>query len=275
MAAKADEEAQGGLLDTYKNVFLAGLATILPALLTIWVLTAGYGFVDRNFATPISDSLKGDVILGSDEGLRFAKWFWDLSLDLPTPRKELASRSSAEVAEDELRLAAIREEIERRYPDWIGFVLAVFGIFVVGFFTASFIGNALWRILESWILRIPIVKSVYPSAKQMVEFLVPGDDSKPQFNQVVAVQYPKQGQWTVGFVTGDGRPEVRNQVGRPFKTVFIPFAPTPISGFVVFATEDEIIPINMSVDEAFKFYISAGVIGSLGGTELPEIGAPQ
>jgi uncharacterized membrane protein len=254
-----------GFVDSYKRVFLSGLATILPTILTFWVLTGGYSFIDRNAATPINDFLKDYAILGTDEGLRFAKWFWDLPLELPSPREKHSNRTPAEVEEDEKRTEAYQEVIYARFPIWLGFVLAVGLIFVLGFFIASFIGRTIWGLLEGWILKIPIVRSVYPSAKQMVDFLLSKDDANSQFNSVVAIEYPKNGQWTLGFVTGEGRPEVREREGKEMVTIFIPFAPTPISGFVVFVNKADCIEVDMTVDEAFKFYISGGVIGSVGG----------
>lgn len=258
-----DDARPSSITSGYKSVFLSGLATLLPTILTFWVITAAYGFIERNAATPISSFIKEDLILGTDEGLRFARWFWDLSLDLPTPRERRPYRTPAVVAEDEKRVAAYKDEVYRRFPSWIGFVLAGLIIFVVGLFIASFIGRALWSLLEGWILKIPIIKSVYPSAKQMVDFILSSDDGGPQFDAVVAIEYPRDGQWTVGFITGHGRAEVRTQMGVDrLATVFIPFAPTPISGFVVFVAEDACVPLAMSVDQAFKFYVSGGVIGS-------------
>lgn len=267
-AAEAEEAKPGSLLDTYKSVFLSGLATILPTILTFWVLTAGYDFIDRNAATPINDLLKNKLILGTDEGLKFAKSFWDLPLQMPKSRDELSRRTPAEVEEDEKRREAFREEVDRRFPPWIGFVLAIGLIFVVGFFIASFIGRTLWQLMERVIMKIPIVKSVYPSAKQMVEFMLANDENAAQFNQVVAVEYPSRGQWTLGLVTGQGRPEVRKAANKTVVTVFIPMAPTPITGFVVFYPKDECIELDMTVDEALRFYISGGVIGSLASPEL-------
>lgn len=267
---------KGGLVSSYKNVFMSGLATILPTVLTFWVLTSGYAFVDENVATPINSVLKNQIILGTDEGLKFAKDFWDIPQPLPSPRSK-QDRTYAEVAQDEERLADYTVIVEQRYPTWIGFVLAVALIFVIGFFTASFIGRTVWGLVEGSLLRIPIVKSVYPAAKQMVEFLFTNnEDQAAQFNAVVCIEYPNNGQWTLGLVTGEGRPEVRAKQAQEVVTVFIPFAPTPISGFVVFVNKADCIEIDMSVDEAFKFYISGGVIGSMPGPiPLPKPESPE
>lgn len=250
------------LLGQYKDVFLTGLATILPTILTFWVLTSVYGFVERNAARPINEFLREEVLINTEEGLRFSKWFWDLPLELPTPRARAATRSPAIVSVDSERRSDLREEITARYPTWLGFVLAVFVIFVIGFFTASFIGRSVWTLLEGLLTRIPIIKSVYPSAKQVVDFLIAKDDTAPQFDEVVAIEYPGKGHWTVAFVTGGSRADIREQTGEDLLTVFIPFAPTPISGFVVFVDRARCVTLNMTVDEAFKFYVTAGVIGS-------------
>jgi uncharacterized membrane protein len=250
------------LLSTYKSVFLSGLGALLPTILTLWVLVACYSFIDRNAATPISDLLKDRVILGTDEGLRFARWLWDLPLALPTPAAQQHERSPAQVEEDRARHEAFKDAVYRRFPNWLGFFIAALIIFVVGFFVASFIGRTIWELIESWILKIPIIKSIYPSTKQMVDFLFTSDESGPNFNAVVAVEYPVKGQWSLGFITGQGRPEILAHANREFVTVFIPMAPTPVTGFVVFVPKDECIQVAMTVDEAFKFYISGGVIGS-------------
>ncbi len=151
--------------------------------------------------------------------------------------------------------------LEREFPSWFGFAAAIVLCFVVGFFFASFIGNRVWALLEGWFVRLPLIRAIYPSAKQITEFFIKEEKKDAStFTSVVCVEYPRKGQWSIGFVTGEGLSDITRIAGKKFVNVFIPHAPTPITGYIIFCAEDEVHPIDMTIDEGFRFYITGGVV---------------
>ncbi|MFA5863885.1 MAG: DUF502 domain-containing protein [Phycisphaerae bacterium] len=142
----------------------------------------------------------------------------------------------------------------------VGFVLALFLVTFLGLFLASFIGRTLWQTLESTIIRIPIVKQIYPYVKQVTDYVF--GQKKLDFSRVVAVQYPRLGVWSLGFVTGPAISSFQemDSEGREYVTVFIPTSPTPFTGFVITALKQDVLDLPLTIDQVFRFLISGGVV---------------
>lgn len=262
--------ASRDLVTAYKSTFLRGLATVLPTLLTLWIVVATWQFLDGTIARPISESIKTRLVTteGGNEVV-FAVWDELEFLRRPAPRPAPATLTPAERARFDLaekeridkleaqRQQDLRAELDRRFPGWVGFVLAIVAVFVVGFVMASFVGASAWALGESWASRIPLVKNIYPGAKQMVNFFLSSDEQR-SFQAVVAVEFPRAGLWSVGFLTSENIPEIQAKAGERVRGVYLG---TPAAGQVVLARESEIVPVDMTVDEALKFLMSGGVIG--------------
>ena len=124
--------------------------------------------------------------------------------------------------------------------------------------------------------RIPLVRSIYASVKQVTESMF---SSGKSFRKVVLVEYPRKGMWSLAFQTGTGAEEVRDKTGRDVTNVFIPTTPNPTSGFFLMMPQKDVIVLDMSVDEALKYIISMGVVapagGRVNGGALPKSGAVQ
>jgi uncharacterized membrane protein len=234
------------------------------------VIWACWQFVSGTVARPIADGIKTQLVT-TKAGNEVAFYVWGnlafLRKAKPAPaptgldeaakaRWSKAEESRIEEAEAR-RQADLREEIDRRFPRWVGIVLAVVACFLFGFFSASFLGSSLWRMAEGWAVRIPLVKNVYPGAKQMVNFFLAKDEAAT-WQAVVAVPFPREGLWSIGFLTSENIPEVEEQAGERVRGVYLG---TPAAGQVVLARESEIVPVDMTVDEALKFLMSGGVIG--------------
>ncbi|MGE0706392.1 MAG: DUF502 domain-containing protein [Planctomycetota bacterium] len=258
------------IVQTYKQVFLKGLGTLLPTLLTLWIVFACSDFVSNTIAAPISDGIKSQLVkseVGNE--LAFGVWRSLAFLRKPEPRPapagmDPAAQARYEAAErariddnEAQRRADLRTELDARFPKWLGAVLAVLACFLVGFFMASFLGNASWGLVEGWLSRVPLIKNIYPGAKQMVSFFLSGDE-QASWQAVVAVEFPRTGLWSIGFLTCDNIPEIAAHTGERVRGVYLG---TPAAGQVVLARESEIIAIDMTVDEALKFLMSGGVIG--------------
>jgi len=140
----------------------------------------------------------------------------------------------------------------------IGVAASVLTILLVGVLTSTVIGSRLFRYGERTFSRIPVARAIYPSAKQIIEFLLSPKD--PRFRKAVAIPYPVRGEYAIGFQTGVAPPEVGEAVGTRMVTVFVPTSPSPITGFTILVPLDAVIPLDMSIEEALKFIVSAGVL---------------
>jgi len=141
---------------------------------------------------------------------------------------------------------------------WVGFLLAIVGVYILGRFVASFVGRRVFSLMEKGFFRMPIIKAVYPHIKQVTEFLLA--ERKIRSSRVVAVEYPRKGVWSIGLVTSGGMRKLRETLNSDMLTVFVPSSPTPVTGYTITVRSSEIIELPLTIDEALKFTVSAGVI---------------
>ena len=152
------------------------------------------------------------------------------------------------------------EELPWNFPT-IGFIVGLFLVLLIGAFVSIFLGRWLLRLIERILKQLPIIRVVYPYAKQLTEFFVSaGDDKKMEFKSTVAVPFPIKGQYSIGFVTSEGLKHLNEAVGKHLLCVFVPMAPTPFTGFVVYVPREDVLPLPISVNEALRLFISAGVL---------------
>ena len=140
------------------------------------------------------------------------------------------------------------------------FLIAVLIVCIVGALLASVVGRSLWRMVENFIMNTPLLNRVYPYVKQITDFVLTQEEQKKMFSRVVAVEYPREGIWSIGFVTGSGIKKVVDNVKKEFLTILIPTSPTPFTGFVIMVPKKQTIELEMTVEEALRFTVSAGVI---------------
>jgi uncharacterized membrane protein len=238
------ERSPASIRDRYKSAFLKGAATLLPAILTVYILLATWNFVSQNVAEPLNGAIKAQL-KATSAGRETAIRVLDLNPELLRPGRE----------------AEFAEAVDRAFPSWLGIAVAVVGCFGVGFFIASFVGRRAWAALERWFVKLPVIRAIYPSAKQITEFFIKHEESASRsFSRVCFVPFPTPDQWAIGFVMSQGFREVDEKLGRRFLNVFIPWAPTPVTGLVLLIPEDQVHAIDMSVDDAFKFYLTGGLV---------------
>jgi len=212
-----------------KTYFLRGLAVLLPTILTIWILAAAYRFIQQNVSVYIN---RGLVWLIKRIPFLMSSW----------PEEALTKfwvKGAGSIA---------------------GFIIAVVVVFMVGALLASVVGRALWRMIEGFIMNTPLLRRIYPYVKQVTDFVLKQDEQKKLFSRVVALEWPRKGVWSIGFVTGSGLKKVVDNVEKEFLTILIPNSPTPITGYVIMVPKEQTIALDMTVEEAFRFTISAGVI---------------
>ena len=148
-------------------------------------------------------------------------------------------------------------ELLRQIPGF-GVVVMLIGLLLTGVFAANMVGQW-WLQQGSRLLnRIPIVKSIYSSVKQVSDTLF--SSSGNAFREAVLVQYPREGSWTIAFVTGRPGGEAAQHLHGDYLSLYVPTTPNPTSGFFLMVPRADVIVLRMSVDDALKYVISMGVV---------------
>lgn len=140
----------------------------------------------------------------------------------------------------------------------LGTILTLVIIFLTGLLARNFVGNYLVRVWEGLLQRIPVVNSLYSSIKQVSDTLF--SSSGNAFRKAVLVQFPRQGSWTIAFLTGVPGGDVRNHLLGDFVSIYVPTTPNPTSGFFLMMPKADVIELDMSVDAALKYIVSMGVV---------------
>lgn len=188
-------------LSTY---FVRGLITLLPLLVTIWLLWFMFSFLD---------GILGNIIA--------------MFLGHPLPG--------------------------------VGFVITIALIFIAGYFGTQLFGVRLFKLGEELLSRVPIVKSIYSATKQINDVLFQ-EKSAEEYRRACIVEYPRKGIWSLGFVTSDAAAEIETKAKEKMINIFIANTPTPATGFLIMVPAREVILLDMKIEDAVKYVISAGVL---------------
>lgn len=140
----------------------------------------------------------------------------------------------------------------------LGALLTLLIIFVTGLIATNFFGKQLILLWEALLNRVPVVKSIYSSVKQVSDTLF--SDSGNAFRQAVLIQFPREGTWTIAFITGTPGGDVVNHLQGDFVSVYVPTTPNPTGGYFIMLPRESVIALDMTVDEALKYIISMGVV---------------
>lgn len=160
----------------------------------------------------------------------------------------------------------------------LGLLVVFMVLFLAGFLARNFLGRWVVRLWEKALSAIPFAGPFYRAVKQLVETVFGGTGQ--DFRRVVLLEYPRKGIYSIGFVTGVAVGEIQHRTSQRVVNVFLPTTPNPTSGFYLAVPEDEVIPLSMSVEDAFKVIVSGGIINPEfrpGPAETPARGpgAPQ
>jgi len=211
-----------------KRFFAKGLFAVLPIVLTAAVLYLVIGFLYNNVGVPIGEAIKWTVVRldGENPAAPSSHWAWLFRWGAPV----------------------------------LGFCAAIVLTLIAVFFVATFFGRKLYQWFEKILKRVPLIGTIYPYARQFTDFFFGDEKKKNDFKTAVAVPFPMRGTYSIGFVTSEGMKALNEATQKHLVCVFIPAAPTPFSGFVVYVPREELVPLPVSVDEAMRIIISAGVI---------------
>jgi len=221
------------VLGGLRNNFIAGLVVIAPIGLTLWLIWTVVGFVDNVVWPFVPTSYHPEELLNRLLG---------------------------------------REGMDRITVNVRGLGVIVFLIFtiIVGWIAKGLIGRSFLRWGETIVGRMPIVRSVYNGVKQIAETVFA--QTETTFDKACLVQYPRKGIWAVGFISTSTKGEILRKADTgPMTSVFVPTTPNPTSGFLLFFPTEDILELDMSVEDAAKLVISAGLVypGDTS-TDLPE-----
>jgi len=139
-----------------------------------------------------------------------------------------------------------------------GFVALILLILGIGAFAHNFVGKRLIRGVEDLVIRIPIVRWIYRTTKEISSTVL--QERSTTFRKVVLVAFPYKDVYSIGFQTADTGGPAEDAVGKRLTAVFVPTAPNPMSGYIILYPEDEVIPLSMSVDDGLRFVVSVGAL---------------
>jgi len=254
----------------FRRAVLHGLGVVLPPLLTVVFFLWAWNLISAYVLVPVEDAARS-VIVAS---------IWDVRTKKPVAAEEDGYRM---LNSGEWIPAYVYENVKanpgpvlpqaalgyyERYVSvtWlrrstvIPLFLAVFVLvlYVLGKFFGAGVGRWLWRWFEGVINRLPLIRNVYSSVKQVTDFIF--SERQIGFNRVVAIEYPRQGIWAIAFVTGEGMLDVRAAANEPMLSVLVPTSPIPGTGFTVIVRKREVLDLNMTVDQAIQYLVSCGVV---------------
>ena len=226
---------------------MRGLSALLPTIITLWLLIWVWSFLWENLGRHMISAIV---------------WVWNFLV--------------------ERELMPFRPAVYTRWywwnamPEWIvqliGVAMAMALIYLVGLLVGNLIGRTIWRLSEMAVMRIPLVRAIYPAVKQVTDFVLAERNAQFESSQVVAVQPHTGGIWSIGLVTGPGLKSLNEAVGAEMVTVFIPSTPTAFSGYVVVVPRQSVVELPLKVEEAMRLLVTGGVI-TPGSAPLPGPGA--
>ncbi|MGD9294692.1 MAG: DUF502 domain-containing protein [Roseobacter sp.] len=210
-----------GLFVRLRANFLTGLVVIAPVGLTIWLIWSVVGWIDGFVLPLVPMRYQPDRMLQDLLGL--------------DPSVQINVRG-------------------------IGVVIFLIFTVVVGWIAKGLIGRSLISFAEGLVERTPVVRSIYSGIKQISETVFA--QSERSFEKACVIEYPRKGIWAIGFISTNTKGEIAERAhhGRPMLSIFLPTTPNPTSGFLLFVPQEDVVVLDMTVEEAAKLVISAGLV---------------
>lgn len=271
-----------------RRAILGGLGVVMPPLLTVVIFLWVGGTIKQYALEPVTIGTRNllawywerqDDRKFSEPDVARRVLQQQAEIDLPDGRKYVRLPSGAYLPQDVLEIVSRddpagtvvlgnRRAIYRGYAELeylpprlvIPLFLGLFLLFLylLGKFLAAGIGRVTWNLVERGILRLPLVRNVYDSVKQVTDFMF--SPRELEFRRVVAVEYPRKGIWSIAFVTGESLLDIRAATGEPMLSLMIPSSPMSVTGYTITVPKSDTIDMNLTVDQALQFVISCGVV---------------
>ena len=285
-AAASRPKVRGG----FRRAVLRGLGVVLPPLLTIVVLIWAWSTIESYVLTPIESWVRWGIVVNVENTL--SEIPADAQPTLTSKRTEGFTFEGIRYVPDPTGRRYLPEKVKRHVDQRLGdfgpFTAApssanaywhryvqlkylqrrfVVPVFLILFTTVLyFLGRIVTIGLGRWVLQgferailgTPVVSKVYGSVKQVTDFAF--SEREIEFNRVVAIQYPREGIWSIGFVTGNSMQGIADATGEPMLSILMPTSPMPMTGFTVTVKKSEAIDLDLTIDEAIQFVVSCGVV---------------
>lgn len=279
------DASRGGV----RRAILRGLGVVLPPLLTIVVLIWAWSTIESYVLQPIEVGIRHAIVWSVrdtySEVPSEATAIGERRLDGftyrgtryvpdPTARRFIPEYVKTMVDEHADYFGPYAPPPASSNAYWHRYVeleymprTVVVPVFLIVFTTVLYflgrlftVGLGRWFVhrFDQTVLRIPVISKVYGGVKQVTDFAF--SEREIQFNRVVAIQYPRDGIWSLGFVTGNSMSEIAQATGEPMLSVLMPTSPMPMTGFTVTVKRSEAIDLKLTIDEALQFVISCGVV---------------
>jgi len=190
-----------------------------------------------------------------------------LAVWLPILVTMLVLRFIIDILDSFIPLAYQPERIFGHAIPGIGVLFSLVLLLITGMIATNYIGQRLVIWNDALFSRIPLVRSIYTTAKQVINALF--STNSESFRKVVLLEYPRKGLWSIAFLTGGSNERINEQIEQDVVSVFIPTTPNPTSGFLLLVPKSDVIELEMGVDEALKYIISLGVMQTGAATNTP------
>ncbi len=219
--------------EDFKRFFTRGLAALLPTLITLSIIWYILNFLWESIGWYLIKLIKQIWL-----GLVQAGWVEQTS----------AGHIGRVWREDQFHTRVV------------GVILAIVLVYIVGLLVGNLIGRTFWRAGEAMVMKIPIIRAIYPAVKQITDWVLADRSAKFQASRVVAVQPHEKGIWSIGLVTGSGLKPLDEKMGQEMVMVFCPNSPAAFSGYVLVVPRSQVVELPMTVEEAMRLFVSGGVI---------------
>ncbi|MDZ4723583.1 MAG: DUF502 domain-containing protein [candidate division Zixibacteria bacterium] len=153
-------------------------------------------------------------------------------------------------------LSPLIERLFGFYIPGLGLLATILLIFTAGILTRNFLGNQFYRVWEAILAKLPLIRPIYSSVKQLLEAMT--SSGEKSFDDVVIVEYPRKGIYSIGFVTNRMEMTMAEKTSRLI-SVFIPSTPTPLSGMIILVPSEDVTVVDISIEDGIKFIVSGGV----------------
>lgn len=264
----------------FRSAVIRGLGVVTPPLLTIVIFLWVGSTVQQYVLRPITLSVRDAIVMATADILPDTV----SPIDPAIPTVDIDGQTYRRTGDDKLVPIGVYERVrenqgsepipvtakgvyeryvELRYLQPYKVIPAFLAIFILvlyllGKFIAAGIGRFFVHQVEQGILSLPLVRNVYSSVKQVSDFLFSPRDI--EYTRVVAVEYPRKGIWSIGLVTGESMIDIRSAANEPVLSILIPTSPMPVTGYTINVKKSEAIDLDITIDQAFQFIVSCGVV---------------
>lgn len=269
-------------LDPFRRALVRGLAVLLPPLLTVVILLWAWNTVALYLLVPAESMARTGLLTVYDRGILPASAVPASSITggvavidgapyhqvadgkfIPSEHYEYVESLYGPAQMPVTAEGVYAAYVERKWlPRTI--VVPVFlcafllGLYLLGKFLAAGVGRFFWLQMERLIVRLPLVRNVYSSVKQVTDFVF--SEREIEYTRVVAVEYPRKGIWQIAFVTGNALSDISAAANEPMLSVFFPCSPMPMTGFLAIVKRSDTLDLNITMEQALQLLVSCGVV---------------